>query len=79
MVAKISDVAEIMGVKRYDRLVEGEKSSTIAHLINRFLKKRGYKTVTIKRYMSSIIWAAAPNVKEEDMPEELKSAIEARN
>ncbi len=76
---KISDVAEIMGVKRYDRLVEGEKSSTIAHLINRFLKKRGYKTVTIKRYMSSIIWAAAPNVKEEDMPEELKSAIEARN
>jgi len=75
---KISDVAEIMGVKRYDRLVEGEKSSTIAHLINRFLKKKGFKTVTIKRYMSSVIWAAAPNVREDEMPEELKSALGAR-
>ncbi len=73
--AKISEIAEIMGVKRYERLVDGEKSSTIAHLINRFLKKKGFKTVTIKRYMSSIIWAAAPDVSEGDMPEELKSAL----
>lgn len=73
--AKISEIAEIMGVKRYERLVEGEKSSTIAHLINRFLKKKGFKTVTIKRYMSSVIWAAAPDVPEDDMPKELKASL----
>ncbi len=72
---KVSAIAKIMGVKKYERLVDGEKSSTIAHLINRFLKKKGFKTVTIKRYMSSIIWAAAPDVSEGDMPEELKSAL----
>lgn len=72
---KISEIAEIMGVKRYDRLVEGEKSSTIAHLVNRFLKKKGFKTVTVKRYMSSIIWAAPPNIGENDMPEELKESF----
>lgn len=76
--AKISEIAEIMGVKRYQKLVEGEKSSTIAHLINRFLKKKGFKTVTIKRYMSSIIWAAAPNVTKDDMPEELKISLNAK-
>ena len=68
-----------MGVKRYQKLVEGEKSSTIAHLINRFLKKKGFKTVTIKRYMSSIIWAAAPNITEGDMPEELKMSLNVQN
>ena len=77
--AKISEIAEIMGVKRYQKLVEGEKSSTIAHLINRFLKKKGFKTVTIKRYMSSIIWAAAPNITEGDMPEELKMSLNVQN
>ena len=37
---KISDVADIMGIKTYTRLVEGKTSTTIAHIINRFLKEK---------------------------------------
>ncbi len=73
---KVSEVADIMGIKTYTRLIEGKTSTTIAHVINRFLKKRGYKTVTVKPYyLKSIIWTAPPNLGEDDMPPELSSAL----
>lgn len=76
---KISDVADIMGIKTYTRLVEGKTSTTIAHIINRFLKKKGYKTATVKYYMKSVIWTAPPNLSEDDMPDELKNALANNN
>lgn len=76
---KISEIADIMGVKKYDRLVNGKTSSTIAHIINRFLKKKGFKTATVKYYMSSIIWAAPPNLGEDDMPDELSEKLKAQS
>ena len=68
-----------MGIKTYTRLVEGKTSTTIAHIINRFLKKKGYKTATVKYYMKSVIWTAPPNLSEDDMPDELKNALANNN
>ncbi len=73
---KVSEVADIMGIKTYTRLVEGKSSTTIAHIINRFLKKKGFKTVTVKPYyLKSIIWTAPPNFTNDDMPPELINAL----
>ncbi len=74
---KVAEIADIMGIKTYTRLIEGKASSTIAHVINRFLKKKGYKTVTVKYYMRSVIWAAPPSLTEDDMPEELINSLAA--
>ncbi len=73
---KVSEVADIMGIKTYTRLVEGKSSTTIAHIINRFLKKKGFKTVTVKPYyLKSIIWTAPPNFTNDDMLPELINAL----
>ncbi len=73
---KVSEIADIIGIKTYTRLIEGKSSTTIAHIINRFLKKKGFKTVTVKPYyLKSIIWTAPPDITEDDMPSELKDAL----
>ena len=44
---EIFEIAEMLGVDRHKKLVETDSNSTIAHLINRRLKKEGFLTKRI--------------------------------
>ena len=44
---EIQEIADILGVERNRQLYNSGHNSTIAQLINRFLKKQGFKTKRI--------------------------------
>ena len=44
---EIQEIADILGVERHKQLYSSGHNSTIAQLINRFLKKQGFKTKKI--------------------------------
>ena len=60
---EIDDIADVFGVNRNKQLFVSGHNSTIAQLINRYLKKQGIKTQKIEFEDASYsIWVCAPNV-----------------
>ena len=67
---EVSEIADIMGVGRHERLVEGKNNSTVAHLISRFLKKEGFLAKRINFEKDYSIVVAPPEFDEDDIPQE---------
>ena len=70
---EIFEIADILGVKRHKKLVENEHNSTIAQLINRFLKKEGFVTKRINFEKDYSIVVAPIGFSEDTIPEEMYS------
>lgn len=69
---EIFEIAEIIGVKRHQKLVEEEFNSTIAHLISRFLKREGFVSKRINYVQGGYsIVVAPPGFKEDEIPHEI--------
>ena len=69
---EIFEIAEILGVNRHKKLVEDESNSTIAHLINRRLKKEGFITKRINYDKGYSIVVAPPGFSTDNIPEEIQ-------
>ena len=71
---EIQEVADIFGVERQQQLFDAGHNSTIAQLINRYLKKQGFKTQKINfEDESYCIWVCAPDVPENNLDNILKN------
>lgn len=57
---EIYEIADMLGVERHEKLVDYDKNSTIAHLINRFLRKEGFLTERINYYKCGYSIVVAP-------------------
>lgn len=68
---EIFEIAHILGVDRHKKLVEDDCNSTIAHLINRFLKKEGFVTKRINYDKGYSIVVAPPGFNEETIPRDI--------
>lgn len=66
---EINQIAKDFGVKRHDNLVKNVKNTTIAHLINSHLKRRGFQTCRINYQKDYSIWVAPDNLLIEDLPQ----------
>jgi len=66
---EVFKIADKLGVKRHDRLVNNETQSTIAHIINRFLKRKGFKALKINYDKGYSIWVASGAYNESQIPE----------
>lgn len=64
----IDEIASIMNVERHDCLIKGNHLTTIAHLINRFLKRKGFKTKRIEYEHDYRIVVVAPNYSNQPIP-----------
>ena len=69
---EIFEIAEMLGVNRHKKLVEDESNSTIAHLINRRLKKEGFITKRINYDKGYSIVVAPPGFSTDNIPEEIQ-------
>ncbi|MFA6989406.1 MAG: PIF1 family DEAD/DEAH box helicase [Candidatus Gastranaerophilaceae bacterium] len=71
---EIQEVADIFGVERQKQLFSTGHNSTIAQLINRYLKKQGFKTQKINFDEGNYsIWVCAPDVPENNLDKILKN------
>ena len=71
---EIQDLADILGVERQQQLFESGHNSTIAQLINRYLKKQEFKTQKINFEDEGYsIWVCAPDVPENNLDDILKN------
>jgi len=76
---EIQEIADIYGVERQQQLFESGHNSTIAQLINRFLKKQGYKTQKINfEDESYCIWVSAYDIPENNLDSILKNKYESQ-
>lgn len=74
---EIQEIADILGVESRQHLFESGHNSTIAQLINRFLKKQGFKTQKIDFEDETYrIWVCAPKVADENLMTILKTKYE---
>ena len=69
---EIFEIADILGVDRHKKLVEDDSNSTIAHLINRRLKKEGFITKRINYDKGYSIVVAPPGFSTDNIPEEIQ-------
>ena len=67
---EINKIAKDFGVDRHTNLVDGVKNTTIAHLINSYLKRKGYQTCRINYKGDYSIWVAPSSLSIEDLPKE---------
>lgn len=65
---EIFEIADILGVDRHKKLVEDDSNSTIAHLINRRLKKEGFITKRINYDKGYSIVVAPPGFSTDTIP-----------
>lgn len=59
---EIIEIEQFFHLKRRGKLIEGDNLSTIAHIINRFLKKEGFKTKRINSESDYSIWVAPSHI-----------------
>ena len=59
---EIIEIEKFFGLKRRGKLIEGDNLSTIAHIINRFLKKEGFKTKRVNLEDDYSIWVAPSHI-----------------
>lgn len=69
---EVFKIADILGVSRHKKVVEDDSNSTIAHLINRRLKKEGYITKQINYDRGYSIVVAPPGFSTDTIPEEIQ-------
>lgn len=69
---EVFKIADILGVSRHKKVVEDDSNSTIAHLINRRLKKEGYITKRINYDRGYSIVVAPPGFSTDTIPEEIQ-------
>lgn len=55
---EVSEIERFFKLKRRGKFIEGDNLSTVVHLINRFLKKEGFKTKRINSEYDYSIWVA---------------------
>lgn len=65
---EVAKIAEAFGVDKYQRLIDDMPNTTIAQIINRSLKRKGFQTCRIYYLNSSSIWVAPDNLQIEDIP-----------
>ena len=70
---EIAQIAEVFGVGKYQRLIEDMPNTTIAQIINRSLKGKGFQTCRIYYLNCSSIWVAPDNLQIDDIPETAKN------
>lgn len=71
---EIQEIADIMGVDRHKQLFPQGHNSTIAQLINRFLKKQGFRTERIHfEDESYTIWVCASGIPHNNFESILKN------
>lgn len=59
---EISEIERFFKLKRRGKFIDGDNLSTVAHLINRFLKKEGFKTQRVESEDDYSIWVAASHI-----------------
>lgn len=75
---EIDEIAAIFGVERNKQLFRAGHNSTIAQLINRFLKKQGFKTQKVEfKDESYSIWVCAPGVPDDNLDNLLKNKYDS--
>ena len=71
---EIEEVANILGVERNEQLFKAGHNSTVAQLINRYLKKEGFKTKRIDFEEGGYsIWVCAPDIDDKNLDDILKN------
>lgn len=70
---EIAQIAEAFGVDKYQRLIEDIPNTTIAQIINRSLKGKGFQTCRIYYINCYSIWVAPDNLQIDDIPESAKN------
>lgn len=69
---EIFEIAEMLGVNRHKKLVEDDSNSTIAHLINRRLKREGFITKRINYDKGYSILVAPPGFSTDNIPKKIQ-------
>lgn len=69
---EIFEIAEMLGVNRHKKLVEDDSNSTIAHLINRRLKREGFITKRINYDKGYSILVAPPGFSTDNIPQKIQ-------
>lgn len=62
---EIIEIEKAFGLERRGKFIKDDNLSTVAHIINRFLKKEGFKTKRINSEFDYSIWVASPDIKDE--------------
>lgn len=75
---EIIEIEKEFGLKRRGKFFEGDNNSTIAHIINRFLKKEGFKTKRINLENDYSIWVASPNISSDAPNTEIDDDLDTK-
>ena len=73
---EIIEIEKFFGLKRRGKFIKDDNLSTVAHLINRFLKKEGFKTKRVNLEYDYSIWVAPSHVRDLDLDSQIYNEFE---